>query len=376
MDTESVQLKGGWAALTIWFKDSLDSKHVTFLTEFIQVDEKLTKFQTLAQFPITLELLKSSCIPKSLKAVAKLQHKPLQLAAKKLLISWKKYVKDTNESKNKKEIQNKGTANSSFLDSLSAAMDSTITRKRRVSASNFDSSISKKVTQTIIVEEQSIQPEIEITPVDNNDQENVTDVSLTKRRVSFKEDSLVEIFYFEMTDQERLEMHGDKPQLKFDEARHLESLEEKNAMKNAKILTEEKAIVVLWTKAVLIDDIVGDEKGTKSEEKENQQLIRESNILPPIFIDISKIPDTASEPSSSDSISKTDEELNISVITDESNILCIPYWDNFKNIPILPRKIAKLKQVDFSIEIDPISEIHKIIEITSCEAKSLDLAVK
>uniref|UniRef100_A0A6G3MHQ3 Serine/threonine-protein phosphatase 1 regulatory subunit 10 (Trinotate prediction) n=1 Tax=Henneguya salminicola TaxID=69463 RepID=A0A6G3MHQ3_HENSL len=92
-------VKGGWAALTIWFKDSLDSKHVTFLTEFIQ---------TLAQFPITLELLKSSCIPKSLKAVAKLQHKPLQLAAKKLLISWKKYVKDTNESKNKKEIQNKG----------------------------------------------------------------------------------------------------------------------------------------------------------------------------------------------------------------------------------------------------------------------------
>uniref|UniRef100_A0A6B2FWT4 Serine/threonine-protein phosphatase 1 regulatory subunit 10 (Trinotate prediction) n=1 Tax=Myxobolus squamalis TaxID=59785 RepID=A0A6B2FWT4_MYXSQ len=169
--------------------------------------------------------------------------------------------------------------------------------------------------------------------------DDISILPLSKRRsVSFKDDSLVEIFYFEMTNQERLEMHGERTQLQFDEARHLNSLEEKNAIKKAKVQNEDKDMSHEWSKSVLLEEILPFKKGSQSEEKDNQSL-RESNILAPIFIEKTRIPDSPSEPHPNDSISKNDDELNLSYGPHESSVICIAYWENFVYPPVIPQKI-------------------------------------
>ncbi|KAF1743388.1 hypothetical protein MXB_2075 [Myxobolus squamalis] len=146
--------------------------------------------------------------------------------------------------------------------------------------------------------------------------------SSKRRSVSFKDDSLVEIFYFEMTNQERLEMHGERTQLQFDEARHLDSLEEKNAIQKAKVQNEDKDMSHEWSKSMPLEEILPFKKGSQSEEKDNQSL-RESNILAPIFIEKNRIPDSPSEPPPNDSVSKNDNELSLSYGPHERDMYCI-----------------------------------------------------
>ncbi|KII65375.1 hypothetical protein RF11_03569 [Thelohanellus kitauei] len=171
--------QGGWDLLGTWFSEAIEAKHYTFLTHFVE----------------------------SLKVIAKFDCKPLQLASRRLLVTWKKYVKDINQ-KNKSERAANNNRQATFLDSLTAAIvPHQKSRKRTLVIKSEDESTPTPDPPETVTENQfeSVN-ETDDKPVMEIPEETVNemnDPTPKKRRVSFREDDLVQVFTFEMTDQER-----------------------------------------------------------------------------------------------------------------------------------------------------------------------------
>lgn len=334
---------GGWGILNKWLLEFTKSENFPVLLELIDV---------LKILPITVELLKQGNTGKLIKQMTKLDHADVKKNAGSLIKKWKDMIRGGDEaplSKRNREVEAKGppekrakkldglvkgvSDSAGFMSALTAATPAPIKKKRRNSNSKattlpldeilYKAKHEKKLkleadhenlslTETEEAEEPMdtslallpVSPAVEaanLALAKTSENDIVIDEGSLARKKNKKkrnitwaaDDQLVQVSYFELLEGERKGHHAEN----FSEARHHESLLEKQAMRAARRGQDKMSERVMWGRLIPVDNagVQNFTPGEKSREK-FIQAEREKTVLAFIFLTKESLPSNPSEP--------------------------------------------------------------------------------